>query len=166
MDLVLADRGNTGNILFIMDEHDVEAALADRFVAFDTDSPAQAADGPFAGEGAHPRGWGSTARILGHYVREAHVLTLEEAVRKMTSLSAAEAGILDRGILRPGMKADLVAFDPDTVATEATFTEPHRTATGIPYEIVNGEVVVDGGVLGPARPGRFLHGPGYGRDLP
>jgi dihydroorotase/N-acyl-D-amino-acid deacylase len=166
MDLVLADRGNTGNILFIMDEHDVEAALADRLVAFDTDSPAQAADGPFAGEGAHPRGWGSTARILGHYVREAHVLTLEEAVRKMTSLSAAEAGILDRGILRPGMKADLVAFDPDTVATEATFTEPHRTATGIPYVIVNGEVVVDGGVLGAARPGRFLHGPGYGRDLP
>ncbi len=166
MDLVAADRGNTTNIIFVMDDRDVRAALADRLVGFCTDASAQANDGPFAGEGSHPRGWGSTARILGHYVREEHVLPLEDAVQRMTSLSAAQAGIHDRGILRPGMKADLVLFDAATVATRATYTDPHHTVTGMPYVVVNGQVVVDGGKLTAARPGRFLHGPGFGRPLP
>ena len=153
-DLLVADRLHTGNILFIMDEGDVDAALASPLVAFCTDSPAGATDGILAEAGSHPRGWGSTARILGTYVRERHVLTLEEAIRKMTSLPAARAGFLDRGILRPGMKADLVLFDPETVGTKATYTDPNHYADGMPYVAVNGQLVVETAsspTRGPAR---------------
>ena len=161
MDLLVADHLNTGNLLFIMDEKDVRRALRDPNVAFCTDSPAGATDGKLAEPGGHPRGWGSTARILGHYVREEKLLSLEEAVRKMTSLSAARAGLLDRGLLKPGMKADIVAFDPATVGSRATYADPNHYAEGIPYVAVNGEVVVDGGSITAARPGRALKGPGY-----
>ena len=160
-DLLVADRLNTSNILFIMDDKDVETALADPFVAFCTDSPAGATDGILAEPGSHPRGWGSAARILGHYVREKKLLSLEEAVRKMTSLPASRAGLQARGILRPGMKADLVLFDPETVGTRATYTDPNHYADGIPYVAVNGQLVVDGGKLTAARPGVVLRGPGY-----
>ncbi len=160
-DLLVADRLNTSNILFIMDDKDVETALADPFVAFCTDSPAGATDGILAEPGSHPRGWGSAARILGHYVREKKLLSLEEAVRKMTSLPASRAGLQARGILRPGMKADLVLFDSETVGTRATYTDPNHYADGIPYVAVNGQLVVDGGKLTAARPGVVLRGPGY-----
>lgn len=160
-DLLVADRLNTTNILFIMDDKDVETALADPFVAFCTDSPAGATDGILAEPGSHPRGWGSAARILGHYVREKKLLSLEEAVRKMTSLPASRAGLQARGILRPGMKADLVLFDPETVGTRATYTDPNHYADGIPYVAVNGQLVVDNGKITDARPGVVLRGPGY-----
>jgi N-acyl-D-amino-acid deacylase len=160
-DLLIADRLNTGNLLFIMDEADVDAALAHPLVAFCTDSPGGATDGKLSEPGSHPRGWGSTARILGHYVRERKLLTLEEAVRKMTSLPAARAGLQSRGILRPGMKADLVLFDPETVGTQATYTDPNHYADGIPYVAVNGQLVVDEGRITDARPGQILRGPGY-----
>ena len=160
-DLLIADHLNTGNILFIMDDKDVETALADPFVAFCTDSGAGAMDGILAEPGSHPRGWGSTARILGLYVREKKLLSLEEAIRKMTSLPAARAGLQARGILRPGMKADLVLFDPETVGTRATYTDPNHYADGIPYVAVNGQLVVDNGEITDARPGVVLRGPGY-----
>jgi N-acyl-D-amino-acid deacylase len=160
-DLLIADRLNTTNILFIMDEKDVDAALASPLVAFCTDSPAGATDGKLAEPGAHPRGWGSAARILGHYVRERKLLTLEEAVRKMTSFPAARAGLQARGILRPGMKADLVLFDPETIGTRATYVDPNHYADGIPYVAVNGQLVVDNGKITDARPGQVLRGPGY-----
>lgn len=160
-DLLIADHLNTGNILFIMDDKDVETALANPMVAFCTDSGAGAMDGILAEPGSHPRGWGSTARILGYYVREKKVLGLEEAIRKMTSLPAARAGLQARGILRPGMKADLVLFDPETVGTRATYTDPNHYADGIPYVAVNGQLVVDGGKITDARPGVALRGPGY-----
>ena len=160
-DLLIADHLNTSNILFIMDEGDVEAALASPLVAFCTDSGAAATDGKLAEPGSHPRGWGSAARILGHYVREKKLLTLEEAIRKMTSFPAARAGLQARGILRPGMKADLVLFDPETVGTRATYVDPNHYADGIPYVVVNGELVVDEGKITDARPGVVLRGPGY-----
>lgn len=160
-DLLIADHLNTTNILFIMDDKDVETALASREVAFCTDSPAAALDGKLAEPGSHPRGWGSTARILGYYVREKKLLTLEEAIRKMTSLPAARAGLQARGILRPGMKADLVLFDPETVGTKATYTDPDHYADGIPFVAVNGQLVVDEGKITGARPGQALKGPGY-----
>lgn len=163
-DLLIADHLNTSNILFVMDDKDVETALADPFVAFCTDSGAAATDGVLAEPGSHPRGWGSAPRILGHYVREKRLLSLEEAVRKMTSLPAARAGLQARGILRPGMKADLVLFDPATVGTRATYTDPNHYADGIPYVAVNGELVVDGGKITAARPGVVLRGPGYRRE--
>ncbi len=146
-----------------MDDKDVETALASPLVAFCTDSGAGAEDGILSEPGSHPRGWGSTARILGLYVREKKLLTLEEAIRKMTSFPAARAGLQARGILRPGMKADIVLFDPETVGTRATYTDPNHYADGIPYVAVNGQLVVDNGKITDARPGQVLRGPGYGR---
>ncbi|HJW33608.1 MAG TPA: D-aminoacylase [Holophagaceae bacterium] len=163
MDLVLGDRANTGCIIAIMQEADVRAALAHPLVAFCTDSPAKGVDGPFAGETSHPRGWGSATRILGTYVREQKVLSLEEAIRKLTSFPAQAAGLKDRGLLKEGFAADLVLFDPDTVGSRATFEQPARYSAGVPYVAVNGVLVVDGGKLTPARPGQALRGPGFVR---
>jgi N-acyl-D-amino-acid deacylase len=161
MDLVVADRAHTSNIVFIMDDRDVRAALKDRLVSLCTDSGAEAVDGILGQEKSHPRAWASTARILGHYVRDEKLLPLEEAVRKMTSLPASRMGLADRGILRPGMAADLVAFDPLTVRDVSTYTDPLHYSAGIPYVAVNGQLVVDDGKITDARPGRPLYGPGY-----
>src|SRR6185295_18971256 len=156
-----ADRAHTANILFMMDEADVRLALKHPLVALCTDSPAVAEDGIFSEEKSHPRAWGSTARILGHYVRDEKVLALEAAVRKMTSLPASRMGLADRGILRPGMAADIAAFDPATVRERSTYADPIHYSEGIPYVMVNGELVVDGGRITAERPGRALRGPGY-----
>jgi dihydroorotase/N-acyl-D-amino-acid deacylase len=161
MDLVLGDRGNTKRVTFSMSEDDVRVALKHPLVSFCTDSGARAVDGPLSRDKSHPRAWGSATRILGRYVREEKLLPLEEAVRKMTSLPAARVGLADRGLLRPGMAADLVAFDPLTVRDRATFAEPSQYSEGVPYVAVNGQLVVDKGRLTDARPGRPLKGPGY-----
>lgn len=161
IDLVIADRGNTGRVTFSMSEPDVRAALAHPFVSICTDSSAQAEDGLLSKQRSHPRAWGSAARILGKYVREEKLLSLEEAVRKMTSLPASRMRLHDRGIVRPGMMADLVVFDPKTVAARSTFADPLHYSVGIPYVAVNGELVVDGGRITEARPGRPILGPGY-----
>ncbi len=161
MDLVLADRGNTGRVTFSMSEDDVRTALKHPLVSFCTDSGGRGTDGPLARDKSHPRAWGSATRILGKYVREEKLLSLEEAVRKMTSLPAARVGLADRGLLRPGMAADLVAFDPLTVRDKATYAEPSQYSEGVPYVAVNGQLVVDEGRITAARPGRPLKGPGY-----
>jgi len=160
IDLVIADRANTGRVTFSMGEGDVKAALAHPLVSMCTDSGAQAEDGIFARQKSHPRAWGSAARILGKYVREEKLLSLEEAVRKMTSLPASRMRLQDRGIVRPGMAADLVAFDPATVRERSTYADPLHYSEGIPYVAVNGQLVVDGGRITEARPGRPLYGPG------
>ena len=160
IDLVLADRANAGGVHFIMSEDDVRLALAHRLVAFCTDSGAVAPDGVFSERRSHPRAWGSATRILGHYVREEKLLPLEEAVRKMTSLPAARARLWDRGLLRPGLAADVTAFDPATVRAVSTYADPMRASEGIRYVAVNGELVVDAGKVTAARPGRILKGPG------
>jgi N-acyl-D-amino-acid deacylase len=161
MDLVIADRGETDCIIAIMDEQDVRTALKDPLVSIDTDSGARAEDGPLAESKSHPRGWGTFARILGHYVREEKLLTLEEAVRKMTSQPAARVGLLDRGILRPGLAADVTVFDPATIRDVATFADPNHYAVGVKHVFVNGQAVVKDGAITDARPGRPLRGPGY-----
>jgi N-acyl-D-aspartate/D-glutamate deacylase len=161
MDLVIADRGNSSGIIFIMSEEDVRTALRHPLVSLCTDYGAMALDGILSQERSHPRAWGSTARILGKYVREEKLLSLEEAVRKMTSLPASRMGLADRGIVRPGFLADLVAFDPEKVIDKATFDKPLAYSAGIPYVAINGQLVVDGGRLTDARPGRVLHGPGW-----
>jgi N-acyl-D-aspartate/D-glutamate deacylase len=107
----------------------------------------------------HPRSYGTFVRVLGRYVREQHVITLEDAVRKMTSFPAARLGLPDRGILRNGLKADLVVFDPATVRDLATFDNPHQYAEGISLVVVNGQPVFDGGKITDARPGVVLYGP-------
>jgi N-acyl-D-amino-acid deacylase len=166
MDLVAADRAHTANIIFIMDDRDVRAALRHPLVSLCTDSGAEAVDGIFGQEKSHPRAWASAPRILGHYVRDERLLPLEEAVRKMTSLPASRMGLADRGMVRAGMAADLVAFDPATVRDVSTYTDPLHYSEGIPYVAVNGQLVVDGGKITDARPGRPLYGPGYRPDQP
>lgn len=161
MDIVIADRGNTSKITFSMNEDDMRAALKHPLVSMCTDSGASATDGIFSTERNHPRGWGSTARILGRYVREEKLLTLEEAVRKMTSLPASRMWLVDRGQVRPGFFADLVVFDPDTVIDRSTYVNPWQYSAGIPYVAVNGQLVVDNGQITEARPGRILLGPGH-----
>ena len=161
LDLVVADKGNTGRVSFSMSEDDVREALRHPLVSFCTDSGASAEDGIFSKQKSHPRAWGSAARILGHYVREEKLLSLEEAIRKMTSLPAARMRLHDRGIVRAGMAADLVALDPETVAARSTYADPLHYSAGIPYVAVNGKLVVDGGAITTARPGRALKGPGY-----
>jgi len=161
IDIVLADRANAYCIISIMDEKDVRAALAHPLVSFGTDSQAKAIDGPFGKETSHPRGWGSAARILGYYVRDQKVLRLEEAVRKMTSFAAEAAAIPDRGLVKVGFWADLTIFDPKTVNARATFEKPNQYSEGIPYVAVNGVLVIDGGQITSARPGKALRGPGW-----
>jgi N-acyl-D-aspartate/D-glutamate deacylase len=160
-DLILADRAQTGAIYFMMSEEDMRAAMRAPFVSFCTDSGARANDGPLAGAKSHPRGWGSYPRILGRYVREAGVLTLEEAVHKMTGMPAARVGMSDRGLLREGMFADITVFDPQSVIDRATFEMPNQYPEGIRYVLVNGQISVDDGKRASALAGRVIRGPGY-----
>jgi N-acyl-D-amino-acid deacylase len=161
MDLVIADHGESYCIIAIMDEADVRAALAHPLVSIDTDSGARAEDGPLSDSKSHPRGWGTFPRILGKYVREEKLLTLEEAIRKMTSRAAARVGLHDRGILRAGMAADITVFDAATIRDVATYENPNRYSVGVRHVFVNGEQVVADGAITAARPGRPLRGPGY-----
>ncbi|MEP6635705.1 MAG: D-aminoacylase [Acidobacteriota bacterium] len=162
-DLILADHGQTAAIYFMMSENDLRAAMVAPFVSFCTDSGARATDGPLAGAKSHPRGWGSYPRILGHYVREEHVLTLEKAVQKMTGMPAMRVGLRDRGFLREGMYADITIFDPQHVIDLATFEAPNQYPRGINYVIVNGQISVADGKRTPALAGRPLRGHGYGK---
>jgi N-acyl-D-amino-acid deacylase len=161
IDLVLADRANASCIMSIMDEKDVQTALAHPLTSFGTDSGAKATDGPLSHETSHPRGWGSAARILGHYVREEKILRLEEAIRKMTSFAAEAAGLKDRGLIKPGFAADLAVFDPATVRDRATFEKPNQYSEGFRYVAVNGVLVIDDGKLTGKTPGVPLRGPGW-----
>lgn len=161
-DVVLAEGGHrTDAVYFVMSEPDVQTAMRTWWVAVNTDFGGVAPDGPFGAQSAHPRAYGTFARILGVYVRERKLVPLEFAVRKMTSLAAQRVGLADRGLLRPGMTADVTVFDPRTVADRATFEQPHQLSVGFVYVFVNGQRVVDHGRLTAARPGRGLRGPGY-----
>jgi dihydroorotase/N-acyl-D-amino-acid deacylase len=161
MDLVIADHGESAVVISIMSEEDVALGLKDPLLAVGTDSPARGEDGPLADTKSHPRGWGSFPRILGKYVREDHLLPLEEAVRKMTSRPAARVGLADRGILRPGMVADITVFDADTIRDVATFGDPNHYAVGVRWVFVSGRAVLADGRMTSERPGRGLRGPGY-----
>jgi N-acyl-D-amino-acid deacylase len=160
IDLVIADRGESAVITSIMDEDDVRTALKHPLVGVGTDSGAQAEDGRLSESKSHPRAWGSFPRILGRYVRDEHLLTLEEAIRKMTSKAAARVHLADRGLLRPGMSADITIFDPATIRDVSTFDDPRHYATGVRHVLVNGKRVVADGAMTNERPGRPLRGPG------
>src|SRR4051812_12119139 len=162
-DLILADHGETSAIYFMMSEDDLRAAMRSPFVAICTDSGARAIDGPLSTAKGHPRGWGSYPRILSRYVRDEHLLTLEEAVHKMTGLSAARVGLKDRGTLREGAFADIAIFDPQTVRDRSTFEQPNQYPEGIPFVIINGQISVDNGQRTKALAGHVLRGPGYRR---
>jgi N-acyl-D-amino-acid deacylase len=160
-DLLLADNGQVSAIYFMMSEDDMRAAMRAPFVNFCTDSGARATDGPLAGSKSHPRGWGSYPRILGRYVREEKLLTLEKAIHKMTGGPAARVGIRDRGLLKAGLFADIAVFDPLRVIDRATFEMPNQHPDGIEYVLVNGQIAVDRGQRTPVLAGQVIRGPGY-----
>ncbi|MBM3808413.1 MAG: D-aminoacylase [Acidimicrobiia bacterium] len=161
MDLVIADKGETSVIISIMREDDVRLALSNPMISIGTDSGARAEDGPLSESKSHPRAWGSFPRVLGKYVRDEQLITLEEAVRRFTSRPAARVGLADRGILRAGMKADVTIFNPDTVRDLSTFVDPTHYSQGIEHVLVNGKAVVSGGKITAERPGQPIRGPGY-----
>jgi N-acyl-D-amino-acid deacylase len=163
MDLVIADRAESSVIIAIMQEDDVITAMKHPLVSFDTDSGAQAEDGRLSESKSHPRAWGVFPRVLGHFVRDQHVLPLEEAVRKMTSQAAIRVGVTERGILRKGMLADIAIFDPATIRDVATFEDPKHYAEGIRHVLVNGKAVVRDGKMTEERPGQPIMGPGFQR---
>ena len=160
-DFIIADHGQTGAIFFMMKESDMQAALKSPFVSICTDNGARATDGPLAGSKSHPRGWGTYPRILGRYVRDQHLMTLELAIHKMTGLPAGNLSLKSRGLIRDGYFADITIFDPRTVIDRATFEEPNQYPVGINFVIVNGQIEVDNGQRTPALAGRVLRGSGY-----
>jgi hypothetical protein len=164
MDLIAQDDTTGSGIMFFMNEDDLRAALKHPLVMLGTDSGGMAIDSGPPTAGVHPRAWGSAARILGKYVREERLLSLEEAIRKITSLPAQRMRLWDRGIVRPGAFADLVVFDPATIRDRATFENPRQYAEGVRYVAVNGQLVVDGGQLTDGCAGRALRGPGCEDD--
>jgi N-acyl-D-amino-acid deacylase len=148
-------------IFFSMDEGDVQYALKQPWVSVGADSGSPTPADRAANNAVHPRGYGTFPRVAGHYVRDVKLFTLEEAVRKMTSQAADRAHLDDRGVLRPGMKADIIVFDADTIRDVATFDDPHHFAEGVSSVIVNGVLVLRDGVMTAALPGRSLRGKGY-----
>jgi N-acyl-D-amino-acid deacylase len=158
-DILVADRGATSAIYFTMSEDDMRLALRQPWASVGQDAGAVTPDSTSRGRG-HPRAFGTFPRILGRYVRQDSVLGLEDAIRKMTSLAAQRVGLSRRGMLAPGMYADIVVFDPATIIDRSTFEHPQQLATGVRFVFVNGVAVVDEGVTTGALPGRALRGPG------
>jgi N-acyl-D-amino-acid deacylase len=144
-----------------MSEENVKRQIALPWVSFDSDAGSMAPEPPFTNFSTHPRAYGNFARLLGKYVREEGVISLEEAVRKLTSLPAGNLGIDDRGQLGEGYFADVVVFDPAEIADRATYENPHQYSVGMVHVFVNGIQVLAGGEHTDARPGRVVRGPGW-----
>jgi len=160
MDLVVQDGSRVGTVYFLMSEENVKKQIQLPYMSFGSDAGALATEGVFLESSTHPRAYGNFARLLGKYVRDEQVIPMEEAIHKLTKLSADKLGISKRGLLAPGYYADLVIFDPETIQDHATFPEPHQYATGVQHVWVNGKQVLKDGEATEARPGRFLKGPG------
>jgi len=163
MDLVLADRSRIGTIYFMMSDDNVKREIRLPWVSFASDASSIANEGVFLKSAAHPRAYGSFARVLGKYVRDEHVLTLPEAIRKLAALPAANLGLDRRGLIKPGLYADIVVFDPAAIADRATFEQPHQYAVGVRHVFVNGVQVLKDGEHTGRTPGRALWGPGRPR---
>jgi N-acyl-D-amino-acid deacylase len=161
MDLVIEDDSRVGTVYFLMSEDNVRRQVALPYMSFGSDAEAPAPEGVFLKSNPHPRAYGNFARLLGKYVRDEKVIPLEEAVRKLTSLPAANLKIRDRGLLKEGYFADLALFDPAKIQDHATFDKPHQYATGMRHVFVNGVQVLKDGEHTDARPGRVVRGPGW-----
>ncbi len=160
MDLVLEDRSRVGTIYFLMNEENIKKQIGRPWVSFGSDAASMAPEGAFLKSSTHPRAYGNFARLLGKYVREEKVITLQEAVRRLTGLPATNLGLDHRGFLKPGMFADVVVFDPATIADRATFENPHQYSVGVKHVFVNGAQVLKDGEHTGAKPGKALWGPG------
>jgi N-acyl-D-amino-acid deacylase len=161
MDLIVEDGSRVTCIYFTQSEEVLRKAVGLPWVSFCSDEGAPSAEGVFLKKNNHPRAYGSFARVLAKYVRDEQVIAIEEAVRKLTGLPAANLKLDRRGLLQPGFFADVVVFDPEAIQDHATFTEPHQYATGVHHVFVNGvQVLADGEHTG-ATPGRVVRGPGW-----
>jgi N-acyl-D-amino-acid deacylase len=161
IDLIIEDDSRVGTAYFLMSEENVELGLSQPWVSLGSDAMSAAPEGVFLQSGTHPRAYGNFARFLGHYVRGRGLMPLEQAVYRLTGLPAANWKLEGRGCLRPGCYADIVVFDPDTIADHATFEDPQRYATGVSDVFVNGVQVLRDGEHTGARPGRVVRGPGW-----
>jgi N-acyl-D-amino-acid deacylase len=161
MDLVVEDGSRVQVVYFLMSEENVKRQIALPWVSFGSDASSMAPEGVFIKTSTHPRAYGNFARLLGKYVRDEQVIPLGEAIRKLTALPADTLRVRDRGRLVPGHFADLVAFDPATIADHATYEQPHRYATGMRHVWVNGVQVLQDGEHTGATPGRVVRGPGW-----
>ena len=161
MDLVIEDGSRVQVVYFLMSEENIKQQLKLPWVSFSSDAGSMAPEGVFLNNSTHPRAYGNFARLLGKYVRDEKVISLEEAIRKLTSLPASNLRIQGRGQLSPGYFADIVVFDPTAIQDHATYEEPHQYATGMHHVWVNGtRVLADGDHTG-AMPGRVVRGPGW-----
>jgi N-acyl-D-amino-acid deacylase len=160
MDLIVEDRSRVGTVYFLMSEENIKKELRQPWVSIGSDAASMAPEGVFLKSSTHPRAYGNFARLLGKYVREEKVISLTEAVRRLTGLPATNLGLDRRGFLRTGMFADVVVFDPATIADRATFENPHQYAVGVKHVFVNGGQVLKDGEHTGAKPGRALWGPG------
>jgi dihydroorotase/N-acyl-D-amino-acid deacylase len=160
-DLLVEDQAFTSVAVFGMSEDDVALALQQDWVSVCNDSEGASTEGLLGQEHPHPRAYGTFPRILRKYVREEKKLTLENAVRKFSALPAQRMRLVDRGVLKAGMWADVVVFDPATIKDVATFAEPNQLSQGMEFVLVNGVPVIDQGKMTGKLPGKVLRGAGY-----
>ena len=161
MDLVVEDGSRVQVVYFLMSEENVKRQIALPWVSFGSDASSMAPEGVFVKTSTHPRAYGNFARLLGKYVRDEHVIPLEEAIRKLTSLPAATLRVKERGRIESGFFADVVVFDPKTIADRSTYEKPHQYAVGMRHVWVNGKQVLKDGEHTGQKPGRVVRGPGY-----
>jgi N-acyl-D-amino-acid deacylase len=160
MDLIAEDESRIGTIYLVMSEENVKKEMTKPWISFCSDEASQAPEGVFLKSNPHPRAYGSFARVLGKYVRDEKVISLSDAVRRLSGFPAINLGLDHRGLLKEGMFADVVVFDPATIADRATFEKPHQYAVGMRHVFVNGVQVIKDGEHTGAKPGRALWGPG------
>jgi N-acyl-D-amino-acid deacylase len=161
MDLVIEDGSRVGTVYFIISEENIARQIRLPWMSFGSDEASQKPEGVFLKSNPHPRAYGTFARLLGRYIREQQIITLEEGIRRLTSLPADNLKLERRGRLAPGYYADVVVFDPETINDHATFEQPHWYASGVSHVIVNGALVLKDGEHTGATPGRVIRGPGW-----
>jgi N-acyl-D-amino-acid deacylase len=161
MDLVIEDGSRVGTVYFMMSEENVRKQIRLPWMSFGSDAESLAPRGVFLKSNPHPRAYGNFARLLGRYVREEQVISLAEAVRRLTSLPAENLKLDRRGAIKPGYFADVVVFDSEKIQDHATFDRPHQFATGVAHVFINGTQVLKNGTHTGAKPGRVVRGPGW-----
>jgi N-acyl-D-amino-acid deacylase len=160
----MQDGSRVDVIYFLMSEENVKKQIKLPYMSFGSDAGSIAPEGDFLNYNPHPRAYGNFSRLLGKYVREEKVIPLEEAIYKLTSLTATKLKIKKRGLLKEGYYADIILFDPNTISDHATFDKPHQLATGMHHVFVNGVQVLNDGKHTGAMPGRVVRGPGYKKN--
>jgi N-acyl-D-amino-acid deacylase len=160
MDLIAEDESRISTVYYLMSEENVKKELRKPWISFGSDEASQAPEPPFTKSNPHPRAYGNFVRVLGKYARDEKVLSLSDAIHRLSGLPATNLGLDHRGFLKEGMFADVVVFDPATITDHATFEKPHQYATGMKHVFVNGMQVIKDGEHTGAKPGRALWGPG------